>query len=98
MNKKEELKIAVLSNIKEEIIDKQSEKRYKLMTKKRAPRWVMPSSVAAVILVAIMVPILILLFAKQVPVYEGMTVSKYKPASSAENVVPEMETHRCFRK
>ena len=94
MNKKEELKIAVLSNIKEEIIDKQSEKRHKLMTKKRAPRWVMPSSVAAVILVAIMVPILILLFAKQVPVYEGMTVSNYKPSSSAENVVPEMEIHR----
>ena len=99
MNKKEELKIAVLSNIKEEIIDKQSEKRHKLMTKKRAPRWVMPSSVAAVILVAIMVPILILLFAKQVPVYEGMTVSNYKPSSSAENVVaenvlPKMETHR----
>ena len=94
MNKKEELKIAVLSNIKEEIIDKQSEKRHKLMTKKRAPRWVMPSSVAAVILVAIMVPILILLFAKQVPVYEGMTVSNYKPSSSAENVLPKMETHR----
>ena len=94
MNKKDEIKIEVLSNIKEEIIDKQSAKRYALMTKKRAPRWVLPSSVAAVILVAIMVPILILLFAKQVPIYEGMTVSNYKPSSSAENVVPENEPHR----
>ena len=74
MRNKDEIKLDALSMMDDEIVDKQSEKRYKLMTKKRAPRWVLPSSVAAVILVAIMVPILILLFAKQVPIYEGMSV------------------------
>ncbi len=83
MRNKDEIKLDALSMMDDEIVDKQSEKRYKLMTKKRAPRWVLPSSVAAVILVAIMVPILILLFAKQVPIYEGMSVLDNYNGSSA---------------
>ena len=82
MNKKDELKIEILSNIKDEIIDRQSAKRYKLMNKKRRPAWMIPSSVAAVLVLCIMLPIFILLFSKQVPVYEGMTVS---PTNDAAN-------------
>lgn len=76
MNKKDELKLDLLSNIKDEIIDKQSEKRYKLMTKKRRhfPKWIIPTGAAAAILIVALIPILLLLFSKQVPVYEGMTV------------------------
>ena len=83
MRNKDEIKLDALSMMDDEIVDKQSEKRYKLMTRKRAPRWVISSSVAAVILVAIMVPILILLFAKQVPIYEGMSVLDNYNGSSA---------------
>lgn len=75
MKRKDELKLDILSNIKDEIIDAQSEKRYELMTRKRRPKWIIPSSVAAILLVAIMIPLFIVLFSKQVPVYEGMTVS-----------------------
>ena len=64
----------VISGIDEEIIDKQTEKRYRLMTRKRRPKWIIPSSLAAAILIAVMVPIFVLLFAKQVPIYEGMSV------------------------
>ena len=94
MNKKQETDLKIISGIDGEIIDKNSQKRYELLTKKKIKKWIIPSSVAAVIVLAIMVPILILLFAKQVPVYEGMTVSNYKPSSSAENVVDEREPHR----
>ncbi len=83
MKRKDELNIEVLSNIKEEIIDKQSAKRYALMNKKRRPGWIIPSSVAAILLVAIMIPLFIVLFSKQVPVYEGMSVlSNYQPSTS----------------
>ena len=83
MKRKDELKIEILSNIKDEIIDKQSAKRYALMNKKRKPKWIIPSSVAAVLLIAIMIPLFIVLFSKQVPVYEGMTVSTtYQPSKN----------------
>ncbi len=84
MKRKDELKIEILSNIKDEIIDKQSAKRYALMNRKRKPKWIIPSSVAAVLLIAIMIPLFIVLFSKQVPVYEGMTVSTTYQSSAAE--------------
>ena len=83
MKRKHELNIEVLSSIKDEIIDKQSKKRFDLMNRKRTPKWIIPSSVAAVFLVAIMIPLFIVLFPKQVPVYEGMTVSTtYQPSKN----------------
>ena len=86
MKRKDELKIEVLSNIKDEIIDKQSAKRFALMNRKRKPKWMIPSSVAAVLLVAIMIPLFIVLFSKQVPIYEGMTVlSSYNPSAHAQS-------------
>ena len=74
MNRKDESKTEILTNIKDEIIDKQSEKRYQLRMRKRRPKWIIPSSLVAAILIAVMVPIFVLLLAKQVPVYEGMSV------------------------
>ena len=38
MNKKDEIKIEVLSSIKDEIIDKQTEKRFSLLQKNRYSR------------------------------------------------------------
>jgi len=94
MRNKDEIKLDALSMMDDEILDKQSEKRYKLMTKKHAPRWVIPSSVAAVILVAIMVPILIMLFAKQVPIYEGMSVLEDYNGTSTASAEPELSPYR----
>ena len=86
MKRKDELKIEILSNIKDEIVDKQSAKRFALMNRKRKPKWMIPSSVAAVLLVAIMIPLFIVLFSKQVPIYEGMTVlSSYNPSAHAQS-------------
>ena len=86
MNKKDKLKLDLLSNIKDEIIDKQSEKRYKLMTSKRRrfPKWIIPTGAAAAIFIAALIPILILLFSKQVPIYEGMTVLENFDGSTAK--------------
>ena len=47
MNRKDELKTEILTNIKDEIIDKQTEKRYRLLTMKRRPKWIIPSSCAS---------------------------------------------------
>ncbi len=74
MNKKQNTDLDVISGIDEAIIDKQTEKRYRLMMRKRRPKWIIPSSLAAAIVIAVMVPIFVLLFAKQVPIYEGMSV------------------------
>lgn len=99
MKRKDELKLDILSNIKDEIIDAQSEKRYKLMTRKRRPKWIIPSSVAAVLLIAIMIPLFVILFSKQVPIYEGMSVlSSYTPAGTASNGSTEQLSVRDFGK
>lgn len=83
MNKKDELKLQILSNIKSEIIDKQSEKRYRLMNRKKMPKWVVPSTIAAASLVIICTVLLTVILpglgiigpdVKQVPIYQGMTV------------------------
>ena len=99
MKRKDELKLDILSNIKDEIIDAQSEKRYELMTRKRRPKWIIPSSVAAVLLIAIMIPLFVILFSKQVPIYEGMSVlSSYTPAGTASNGSTEQLSIRDFGK
>ncbi len=89
MRQKDEIKLDALSMMDDEIIEKNTQKRNKLMCKKRAPRWILPSSVAAAVIVAIMVPVLLLLLMKQVPIYEGMTVLENYNGTSSASIDPE---------
>ena len=89
MRKKDEIKLDALSQIDDEIIEKNTQKRNRLMNKKFAPRRMISTYIAAAIALVVIVPILILLFSKQVPVYEGMTVSNYKSNNAAEYVIPK---------
>ena len=66
MKRKDELKIDALSGIDDRFVDKVSARRYKLLYRKRFPKWIIPSSVAAAVLVAIMIPVLLMLLIKQV--------------------------------
>ena len=88
MRKEDELKIDVLSGIDDRFIDKISAKRYSLLNRKKMPKWIIPSSAAA-ILVAIMIPVLLTLLIKQVPIYEGMTVLENYNGTSSASIEPE---------
>jgi len=93
MNKKHEIEIEVLSSIDDEIIDNQTEKRYRLLTgkpkKSRRTVIVTWTAAASVVLVcSILLGVLLPMFfgktpltPQQVPVYEGMTVSKTLPSA-----------------
>lgn len=89
MRQKDEIKLDALSMMDDEIIEKTTQKRNKLMGKKRAPRWILPSSVAAAVIIAIMVPVLLLLLMKQVPIYEGMSVLDNYDGTSTASFEPE---------
>ena len=95
MNKRDEIKIEVLSSIDEEIIDKQTDKRYRLIRRNRMSRKKVVgfSGAAACLLVACSLFLVILLpiLTKQVPVYKGMTVSNTMPKTQelrSEETVP----------
>lgn len=88
MRKKDELKIDVLSGIDDKFIDKVSAKRYSLLNRKKTPKWIIPSAAAA-ILVAIMIPVLLTLLVKQVPIYEGMTVLENYNGTSSVSIEPK---------
>ena len=79
-NKKEDRSIRLLSSIDDEIIDKNTEKRYRFfcrMRQKRRKRVLISALSAAAGLAVILSALLILipLLTKQVPVYTGMTAS-----------------------
>ncbi len=89
MKRSDEFKLKVLSLIKPEIIDRNSKKRYELMMRasrpKRNRKWMIPSTIAAVLLLAVLG---VWLFGsgnglKQVPIYQGMSVSSTLPNTSA---------------
>ncbi|MBE6694468.1 MAG: hypothetical protein E7589_06870 [Ruminococcaceae bacterium] len=82
MNKHDEINLRVISNIDESIIDKNTEKRVDLfkksaLTKKPffTKRRIIGGSAAAAAAVLALLFIIIPLFSRQVPVYQGMTVS-----------------------
>ncbi len=89
MKRKDDLKIDALSGIDDRFVDKVSARRYKLLSRKRFPKWIIPSSVAAAVLVAIMIPVLLMLLIKQVPIYEGMTVLENYNGTSSASIEPE---------
>ena len=91
MNKKDEIKIEVLSNIDDEIIERQTEKRFRLITKNKYSRkklagWIgaAASAVAACFLFFTMLFPLLQMVGAQVPIYEGMTVSNTMPTAQIE--------------
>jgi len=85
MKKDNEKRLDILSNIDDELIDRHTERRYRLYGRKRSIfynntfRGFTAAAVACVLLIFIILP---LAFTKQVPVYEGMTVSSTAPDTS----------------
>ena len=84
MNKKDEIKLEVLSQIDDDIIEKQTKKRFALITgkpkKNRRKMISILSSAAALMLVCgILLAVFLPILSKQVPVYEGMTISNTAP-------------------
>ncbi len=91
MNEKQRKDLDVISRIDEEIIEKNTQKRIALFGKRKRNKnikWIIPSAAAAV-LVAIMVPLLLMLLIKQVPIYEGMTVLENYNGISSASIEPE---------
>ena len=89
MNKKDEIKIEVLSQIDDDIIEKQTKKRFALMTGKprknhRKMVSVLGAAAAFVLICSIFLGILLPMLFKQIPVYEGMTISNTAPSASME--------------
>lgn len=82
MNRKDEIKFEILSNIDDRIIEEQTKKRHRLIEKPRYSRkklmtWI--ATAASFLLFFSSLFVLIPLFQKQVPVYQGMTVSHSRP-------------------
>ena len=79
------MNLDIVSRIDDEIIEKNTVKRARLLAGKgrRNNKKLVLLLVAIITLIAIMIPLFIVLFSKQVPVYEGMTVSTtYQPSKN----------------
>ena len=90
MNEKQRRDLDVISRIDDDIIEKNTQKRISLFGKRRRNKnikWFIPSAAAAV-LVAVMLPLLLTLLIKQVPIYEGMTVLEGYNGTSSASVEP----------
>ncbi len=87
MRRKDEIKMRVISNIDDDILETVSCKRYELCTRQPKKRKNFPKfviiGVAAVLIVAMMLAVLPMLFNnKQVPIYQGMSVSTVAPRAN----------------
>ncbi|MBE6634468.1 MAG: M23 family metallopeptidase [Ruminococcaceae bacterium] len=92
MNRKDELKIGLISSIDDEIIETQTKKRIRLLRKNRYSRkkligW---SGAAACLLLSLSALFIMLIPMRQVPVYEGMTVSNSDPSEQLLWSAPEV--------
>ncbi|MBO5415176.1 MAG: hypothetical protein J6A83_00925, partial [Clostridia bacterium] len=98
--RKRELDIEIISNIDDDIIEKNSKKRFELFTKMAERRkkkkkitvaWL--SAAASLMLIfGILMAVILPALTKQVPVYQGMTVSGEFPTSqsaNAESILPD---------
>lgn len=92
MNEKKNLALRIWDKIAEDILLRNTEKRYRLLHKKRTKKpFYIVGAIAAVLLVAILTPFVVKLFSglgKQIPVYTGMTVSHVNQ-TEAVAYVPE---------
>ncbi|MBE6629113.1 MAG: leucine-rich repeat domain-containing protein [Ruminococcaceae bacterium] len=87
MSKKERLKLDIISNIDEKIIQDVSKKRIKLSKYLQKPPvgkrgWVAASAIAALLVLTVGLLWFFLLPTKQIPIYTGMTVSGEVPTSA----------------
>ena len=87
MSKKERLKLDIISNIDEKIIQDVSKKRIKLSKYLQKPPvgkrgWVAASAIAALLALTVGLLWFFLLPTKQIPIYTGMTVSGEVPTSA----------------
>ena len=87
MSKKERLKLDIISNIDEKIIQDVSQKRIKLSKYLQKPPvwkrgWVAAAAIAALLALTVGLLWFFLLPTKQIPVYTGMTVSGEVPTSA----------------
>lgn len=93
MNKKDELKLELMSSVDEEIVDRQTDKRFRLLQRPRYSRrrlagWCSAAACLLLLLSAVL-SLLPALSAKQIPVYEGMTVSGSMPRAQADGRTQE---------
>ena len=87
MSKKERLKLDIISNIDEKIIQDVSKKRIKLSKYLQKPPvgkrgWVAAAAIAALLALTVGLLWFFLLPTKQIPIYTGMTVSGEVPTSA----------------
>ncbi len=92
MSKKQKRNLEAISRIDNEIVDKASQERSNLLLalKKRIKKaWIIRGGAMAASLALIATTVLlVVLLAKEVPVYTGMTVSNYAPAATASATLP----------
>ncbi|MBQ9797919.1 MAG: M23 family metallopeptidase [Clostridia bacterium] len=93
MNRRDETKLEVLSNIDDDIIEKQSIKRFELMTGiKKAPGvfgFVWKIAACIVLVFSLVIGVMTIINAQQIPVYEGMSISNTSPLTqTAKGMVP----------
>lgn len=92
MSKKYKFNLDVISNIDEDIVNKNLTKRFELWHKKGKPRIKYIPIIAAAACFFMIASVLLLLLpglTKQVPVYRGMTVSNTSPFATAKAISPE---------
>ena len=83
MKRNDQAKIDILSAIDDEIVERNSIKRYRLIKRlenapKRRKIWAFSSVAACLLAVLIGVFVILEAFVKQVPIYTGMTISSAK--------------------
>lgn len=82
MRKKDEIKLDALSQLNDDVIEKVTRKRNKLMGKNRRPiKMIVPMAacLAGVLVLGAILGVLIPMLTKQVPIYTGMSVSTTSP-------------------
>jgi len=96
VSKKEQIKLEALSRMEERYVERASQTRFALwnaaLRRKTVKRWVALGTVACVVLLATVVPILHFLFHKQIPVYQGMTISESHEGATALGCQPSEAT------
>ena len=98
MNKKDEIKLEVLSSIDDNIIEKQTDKRYRLMMKNKFSRkklaTIISSAACFLIVFSMLFTLILPMLLKQVPVYQGMSISNDAPLQTL-SLTPTAPVYLC---
>jgi len=84
MNDKQKRRLEVVSRIDDDIVERNTQKRVRLLQGNSRRKWIISitSMAAAIALIATTTVLLVTLLGKQVPIYTGMTVSNEMPTSA----------------